>query len=84
MRSTEMDALFADFPVTILERSSAALFSQSGDTALENARHDKEFWELIIKQEIAFTKLPGTLYCGMNIIYVLEKLFDFLRIIINK
>ena len=73
MRSSEMDALFADFPVTIKERSSAGLFTQAGDSALENSRQDKEFWKLIIEKEIAFTKMQGTLDCGMNIIYVLEK-----------
>ncbi len=73
MRSTEMDALFADFPVTIKERSSAGLYTQAGDTALENARQDKEFWNFLIQKEIAFTKMQGTLDCGMNIIYVVEK-----------
>lgn len=73
MRSSEMDELFADFPVTVKERSSAGLYTQAGDTALENARQDKEFWELVIEKEIAFTKLPGTLDCGMNLIYVVEK-----------
>lgn len=73
MRSSEMDALFANFPVTVKERSSAGLYTQAGDIALENARQDKEFWELVIEKEIAFTKLPGTLDCGMNLIYVVEK-----------
>lgn len=73
MRSAEMDALFADFPVTVKERSSAGLYTQAGDVALENARQDKEFWKLVIEKEIAFTKLPGTLDCGMNLIYVVEK-----------
>lgn len=74
MRSSEMDALFASFPVSVQERSSAGLFTQAGDSALENARNDKEFWELIVEKEIEFTKLPGTLDCGMNIIYVVQKL----------
>ncbi|WP_040949044.1 class I SAM-dependent methyltransferase [Gorillibacterium massiliense] len=74
MRSTEMDALFAQFPVRVQERSSAGLFTQAGDSALENARNDKEFWKLIVEKEIAFTKLQGTLDCGMNIIYVVQKL----------
>jgi ubiquinone/menaquinone biosynthesis C-methylase UbiE len=74
MRSVEMDALFAEFPVKVLERSSAGLFTQSGDSAIENARKDKEYWKLIIEKEIAFTKLHGTLDCGMNIIYVVRKL----------
>lgn len=74
MRSTEMDAMFAEFPVKVCERSSAGLFSQAGDLAVENARKDKELWELIVEKEIAFTKLQGTLDCGMNIIYVVQKL----------
>ena len=74
MRSTEMDALFAQFPVKVQERSSAGLFTQAGDSAIENARNDKEYWKLIIEKEIAFTKLQGTLDCGMNIIYVVRKL----------
>lgn len=73
MRSTEMDCLFAKFPVEIKERSSAGLFSLAGDSALENVRNDKELWELVIEKEIAFTKLQGTLDCGMNIIYVVRK-----------
>lgn len=73
MRSSQMDDLFNQFPVTIIERSSAGLFTQSGDVALENARNDKDFWELIVEKEIQFTKLQGTLDCGMNIIYVVQK-----------
>ena len=73
MRSAEMDALFANFPVTVEEKSSAGLFTQAGDSALENARADAQLWQLILEKEIAFTKLPGTLDCGMNIIYVLRK-----------
>ena len=73
MRSSEMDTLFSNFPVRVVEKSSAGLFSQSRNDALENARQDKELWELIVKQEIEFTKLQGTLDCGMNIIYVVEK-----------
>ncbi|HEX3022736.1 MAG TPA: class I SAM-dependent methyltransferase [Lachnospiraceae bacterium] len=73
MRSDQMDDLFRQFPVKIVERSSAGLYSQAGDVALENARNDKDFWELIVEKEIQFTKLPGTLDCGMNIIYVVQK-----------
>ncbi len=73
MRSSEMDSLFYKFSLDILEKSSAGLFTHAGDIALENARHDKEFWEFIVKKEIEFTKLPSTLDCGMNIIYVAKK-----------
>lgn len=71
--SGQMDQLFADCPVDILEKSSAGLFSQAKDAAIEKAREDSEFWELLVEQEITFSKLPGTLDCGMNLIYVLEK-----------
>ncbi len=73
MRSSQMEELFHQFPVKIMERSSAGLFTQAGDAALENARNDREYWELIVEKEIEFTKLPGTLDCGMNIIYVVQK-----------
>jgi hypothetical protein len=73
MRSTEMNDLFSQFPVEVKERSSAGLYTQAGDSALENARNDKEFWELIVENEIKFTKMNGTLDCGMNIIYVAQK-----------
>ena len=73
MRSAEMDALFAQFPLAVMEKSSAGLFSQSGDDALEKARNDSELWELIVEKEIEFTKLSGTLDCGMNIIYAARK-----------
>lgn len=74
MRSNQMDELFNQFPVKIIERSSAGLFTQAGDIALENAQNDRDFWELIVEKEIQFTKLPGTLDCGMNIIYVVQKI----------
>lgn len=73
MRSNEMDNLFNKFSVEIKEKSSAGLFTQAGDSALESARNDKEFWELIVEKEIQFTKLQGTLDCGMNIIYAVQK-----------
>ena len=73
MRSTEMDSLFAQFPVEVKERSSAGLYSQAGDIALENARNDTALWKFLIEKEIQFTKIPGTLDCGMNIIYVVQK-----------
>ncbi len=77
-RSVELDKLFSEFNVEILEKSSAGLFTTVDD--FENARlekvrlEDSEMWNLIIKKEIEFTKYPGTLDCGMNIIYVIKKL----------
>ncbi len=74
MTSKELDALFEGKQVKILEKSSAGLFMHSQEETLCSAKQDQEFWELLIKKEVEFTKLPGTLDCGMNIIYVIEKL----------
>ena len=74
LTSKELDALFQGKSVKILEKSSAGLFMHSQEETLSKAKQDKEFWELLIRKEIEFTKLPGTLDCGMNIIYVIEKL----------
>jgi len=74
MTSKDLDALFQGKPVKILEKSSAGLFMHSQEETLTRAKQDSEFWELLIRKEIEFTKLPGTLDCGMNIIYVVEKL----------
>jgi ubiquinone/menaquinone biosynthesis C-methylase UbiE len=74
MKSKELDALFEGKQVKILEKSSAGLFMHSQEETLSKAKEDKAFWELLIRKEIEFTKLPGTLDCGMNIIYVVEKL----------
>jgi ubiquinone/menaquinone biosynthesis C-methylase UbiE len=74
MTSKELDALFEGKQVKILKKSSAGLFMHSQEETLCEAKQDKVFWELLIKKEIEFTKLSGTLDCGMNIIYVIEKL----------
>lgn len=74
MTSKDLDALFQEKPVKILEKSSAGLFMHSQEETLSKAKQDNELWELLIRKEIEFTKLPGTLDCGMNIIYVIEKL----------
>ncbi len=74
MTSKELDALLEGKQVKILEKSSAGLFMHSKEEPLCEAKQDKEFWELLIRKEIEFTKLPGTLDCGMNIIYVIQKL----------
>jgi ubiquinone/menaquinone biosynthesis C-methylase UbiE len=74
MTSKDLDALFEGKQVTILEKSSAGLFMHSKEEPLCKAKQDTALWELLIRKEIEFTKLPGTLDCGMNIIYVIEKL----------
>ncbi len=74
MISSEVDALLSGKQVKVLEKSSAGLFSHAKEDILGEIKYDKELWECIVKNEILFTKNPGTLDCGINMIYVLEKL----------
>lgn len=74
MTSSELNELLADEPVKILEKSSAGLFSHAKENILGEIKYDKELWDCIVKNEILFTKNPGTLDCGTNMIYVMEKL----------
>lgn len=73
MTSDQVNSLLSPFPVEVIERSSAGLYTQAGDFDLENARKDRDFWQLLVEQEIKFTKMPGTLDSGMNMIYVVKK-----------
>lgn len=74
MTSAELDHLFDGETVEIVEKSAAGLFALSTEEVLEEARKDKELWELLVKKEIECTKLPGALECGMNLIYTARKL----------
>ena len=74
MTSLELDKLFEGEKVEILEKSSAGLFMHSREENLNAAKEDLELWGLLLRKEIEFTKLPSTLDCGMNIIYVVKKL----------
>ena len=74
MTSSQVDALIVDKNVKILEKSSAGLFSHAKEEILGEIKYDKELWDCILKNEILFTKNPGTLDCGINMIYVIQKM----------
>lgn len=74
MTSSQVDALLVDKNVKILEKSSAGLFSHAKEEILGEIKYDKELWDCILKNEILFTKNPGTLDCGINMIYVIQKM----------
>ncbi len=74
MKESDLDELFVDQNVRILEKRSAGLFALAEDEALEEARKDDELWPLIVQKELEWSKLPGTLDCGANLIYVVQKL----------
>jgi hypothetical protein len=66
--------LFDGLNVQILEKRAAGIFSMAGEEALDQAKADKELWEVILGKEIEFSKNPACLDCGANIIYVVKKL----------
>ena len=45
----------------------------AGEDALNVVRGDEELWSLILEREIAWSKLPGLLDVGDNIVYVVRK-----------
>ena len=74
MKSSDLDTLFEDQNVQIIEKRAAGIFSLAGEDALNRAKADKELWTLILSKEVEFSKSPAHLNCGANIIYVARKL----------
>jgi hypothetical protein len=74
MKGSDLDALFANRNVQILEKRAAGIFSLAGDDALDQARADQELWELLLSKEIEFSKDPAYLNSGANFIYVVRRL----------
>ena len=73
MTSADVDALLADQAVEVVERRGAGLLGVAGEEALEAAKRDDELWTLIVERELAWSKSPGTLDVGDNIVYVVRK-----------
>ena len=74
MKSRDLDAMFENQNVQIIEKRAAGIFSLAGDDALNQAKADKELWDLILYKELEFSKDPPYLDCGTNFIYVVRKL----------
>jgi ubiquinone/menaquinone biosynthesis C-methylase UbiE len=74
MNSSDFDSLFESQNVQIIEKRAAGIFSMAGEEALDQAKADKELWELILSKEVEFSKNPVFLGCGANMIYVVKKL----------
>jgi len=74
MKSSDLDSLFEGQNVRIIEKRAAGIFAMAGDDALNQAKADKELWDLILSKELEFSKDPAYLDCGANFIYVARKL----------
>lgn len=74
MKSRELDALFENQNVQIVEKRAAGIFSLAGEDALNQAKLDQELWDFLLREEIEFSKDPAYLNCGANLIYVVKKI----------
>ena len=74
MNSNDLNALFENQNVQVIEKRAAGLFSMAGEEALDQAKADKELWELILNKEVEFSRNPACLDLGANIIYVARKM----------
>ena len=73
MTSADVDRLLAGEEVDVVERRAAGVLGMAGEAALDAVREDHELWALIVERELAWSKLPGTLDVGDNIVYVIRK-----------
>lgn len=73
MTSADVDALLANAEVDVVEKRAAGVLGMAGEDALNAVREDDELWALVVERELAWSKLPGTLDLGDNIVYVIRK-----------
>jgi ubiquinone/menaquinone biosynthesis C-methylase UbiE len=73
MKSSDLDTLFENQSVQIIEKRAAGVFSLAGEEALNQAKADPELWDILLSKEIEFSKDPAYLDCGANLIYVVRK-----------
>ena len=73
MTSADVDALLEREAVDVVERRAAGVLGMAGEDGLNAVRGDEELWSLILEREIAWSKLPGTLDVGDNIVVVVRK-----------
>ena len=73
MTSADVDRLLVGEAVDVVEKRAAGVLGMAGETALDAVREDEELWDLVVERELAWSKLPGTLDVGDNIVYVIRK-----------
>ncbi len=73
-RCRDLDELFEDESVNIIDKRASGLFALVGEESLNKVKVDNELWNLILEKEIEYSKLPGTLECGANLVYTIQKI----------
>lgn len=73
MTSLDADKLFRNEQVDVLEMRAPGLLGMAGEEALNEVQEDPELWDLLVERELTWSKLPGSLDLGDNILYVIRK-----------
>lgn len=73
MTSADLDSLLDGEQIDVIEKRATGLLSLAIEDALVDVRKDDELWELLVERELAWSKLPGALDLGTNIVYVARK-----------
>ena len=73
MTSADLDSLLENENIEIVEKRATGLLSLAPEEALAEVRKDHDLWELIVKRELSWSKLPGAIDLGSNIVYVIRK-----------
>ena len=73
MTSVDVDALLDLDSVEIVEKRAAGLLGMAGEEELNAAKADQDLWNLVVERELAWSRLPGAIDLGDNILYVVRK-----------
>lgn len=73
MTSADVDALLDFDSVEIVERRAAGLLGMAGEEELNAVKADQDLWNLVVERELAWSRLPGAIDLGDNILYVVRK-----------
>ena len=73
MTSANLDSLLSEEKVKVIEKRATGLLSLATEDSLTEVRKDDELWKLVVERELAWSKLPGAVDLGSNIVYVVKK-----------
>ena len=73
MTSANLDSLLSEEKVEVIEKRATGLLSLATEDSLTEVRKDDELWKLVVERELAWSKLPGAVDLGSNIVYVVKK-----------
>lgn len=73
MTSVDVDALLDLDSVETVEKRAAGVLGMAGEEELNAVKADQDLWNLVVERELAWSRLPGAIDLGDNILYVVRK-----------